>query len=317
MPISKAEFIAAFGVAKNATATAGKCALRRRDYGAMISMEITVESETVVLEWSANGVSWGGRSSDSPVPLMELLATSATKAALRRMLEKFLGATKLASLENPQGAVRLGGFSSILVTHESSSLSTPTGFAADIDIAAAMLLDTKNGSEIAARALHAGVSLRVSYAAGKFEFAPSLSSSSTLSTSSAGVLLADSRVSTRYFSLRRSGDGEASVGGWFHGAISAVLAHELIHAIHCYTDLTAYLERGGKAGSHEDWENMEEQFTITGVLEGKEIDVSECGVLRELNLRMRWGHVPMPTLRGAVSTDVLQAVYGSEWATRF
>jgi len=137
-----------------------------------------------------------------------------------------------------------------------------------------------------------------------------------MAASTVGVLLADTRVATRYFSVRRVVD-VVSVAGWFHGSLAVLLAHELTHAIHCYQDLPAYLARGMAPPSHEDWANMEEQFTITGVRDGVEVSVSECGLLRELGYRMRWGHIPRPALRGAVPADLLVPVYGRDWARRF
>jgi hypothetical protein len=315
VPVSKQEFIQAFGANKGQTLTVGTVTVTRRDYPASVEISVSAGGETVILEWSNEAVAFSGRSSESPFPLVALMSVS-TRPQLAPFIEKFLGAPKVASVSNPQAPIQLGGFANILVTHDSASLATPVGFAANISIAAAMLLETAAGVQIAERLQRIGVRINVSYSHRRFQFAPRMDSDTAVSTTNAGMLLADPAVSVRYFAIRKAAADAAVVHGWFHGKLAALMGHEMIHAIHAYEDPAAYMKRGTTAAVHEDFEDMEEQFTMTGAIGGSYLDVSECDILHEFGYLARWGHVNAPTVRGGIASEVMSAIYGAGWADR-
>lgn len=315
MPITKSEFVNAFKVKAKQTLTIGKCTLRRTDYPASVEMRIGYGDKTVVLEWIGGAVEVSSRGDDSSAPIHALLVETKS-AELKALFEKIFGAPKMASISSPQGSVSMGGLATVMVTHDSSSIVTPSGFAAALQIASAILVDTPTGKAIASELSSIGARVNVEFSPGKFSFNPIMASDTKVATDKPGVLLADTRVGTRYYSLKRSGD-TAVVAGWFHGALAALLGHELVHALHAYQDNDGYVARAGAKPAHPDWEDLEEQYTITGVLDGKHLDHSECDILRELGLRMRWGHVQTPALKTGLTGEQAALIYGQLWQKRF
>jgi len=91
----------------------------------------------------------------------------------------------------------------------------------------------------------------------------------------------------------------------------AVFAHELIHAINNHTDNAAYLARNG-ALSAGPWSNQEEELAIKARVFGANecATVSECHVLRELKLPLRWGHQKSS---GTVTAEQIRNHYPAEF----
>jgi hypothetical protein len=247
----------------------------------------------------------------------------AVREHVPKLLSALLGEEKAKWLseyvtrEEP-ATIPLTGFGGVEVENHALSLECPPGLFAVMEAAATTLLQTPTGKKIVQLANSKGVCFTVFYQKGKFNYG--CDSDDPGKPVDRGKFFADPAAIESRPSYKGVGKPTNETYPLENAPIrtAVVFGHEVVHAIHSMVSWADYLKRGATA-TDDDWDDLEEQLTITGWVEGeKPWEVSECHLLHDLGLPPRWGHGDTTTIaRQSVSLAQVAKRYGPHWGKSY
>jgi|GEM_PF-6248296 len=234
----------------------------------------------------------------------------AVKGCFPQLFAAALGAAKVQWLDTlqydpqspPAPFVPLAGWGTLLAENPAASLTVPAAFITGLELAATHLLQQNTGNEINKSLLKR---IEIYFAPGQLRF-------SLAAADGQAVLHADpAELTGQYVAIVPGNDGSYPLSVQANHA-AAILGHELIHAIHAFQDYPGYIQRGATDAAHPDWEDHEEQLTISGYVDqGTRSPVCECSLLQELGLPLRWGHKSAVSAGTQnVTAEQMQQFYG-------
>jgi hypothetical protein len=251
-------------------------------------------------------------------PLRCLYEDATNKEKVVDLLKELLGERKARDILTERNNTQLLDYGGVLVVNESLSLEAPPDFTTTIQQITARLKDTKTGALILQKLKELRYELRFEFARKQFNFTPTTSDNLSPTLNVPWKVLADpEHISDGYIGVKKVGNGGRLEPAKCEPC--AAFAHELIHAINARMNWIAYRKRGETEAKHLDWDNLEEQFTITGTVDSSEpAPFNECQVLWELNLPARWGHITSePKHSPNVGSEEMDLYYGKGWENRF